>query len=93
MAVVDVSISKKALGQLRGMPKNIIQKLAVWVDGVGNQGLMAMRKVSGFNDEALKGKRFGQRSIRLNKAYRAIYVVKNGDPMIVEIVEVSKHKY
>ena len=93
MASVEIIISTKALKQMSTMPKMIVGKLRIWVDGVSQQGLMTMRKIPGFNDEALRGKRSGQRSIRLNKAYRAIYTVDNGVPVVVEILEVSKHKY
>ncbi len=55
---------------------------------------MNVRKVPGFHDEPLRGKRQGQRSIRLNKAYRAIYVVdSSGNTHIAEILEVNKHEY
>lgn len=53
-----------------------------------------MRKVPGFHDEPLKGDRKGQRSIRLNRAYRAIYVVSKGGAVeLVSVEEVSKHDY
>lgn len=53
-----------------------------------------MRKFPGFHDEPLKGTRRGQRSIRLSKAYRAIYEEsKDGKVTVVLIVEVSKHEY
>jgi proteic killer suppression protein len=52
-----------------------------------------MRKRPGFHDEPLKGKRQGQRSIRLNKAYRAIYEVDPQEPHFIEVVEVNKHEY
>ncbi|MBW1759830.1 MAG: hypothetical protein JRI88_05880 [Deltaproteobacteria bacterium] len=42
--------------------------------------------------EPLKGKRFGQRSVRLSKAYRAIYIEKQ-ESIIIEVIEVSKHDY
>lgn len=46
------------------------------------------------HDEPLKGKRQGQRSIRLNKAYRAIYIInKEGVIHFVEVEEVNKHEY
>lgn len=45
--------------------------------------------------EHVKGKkRERQRSIRLNKAYRAIYEIDtNGTIHFVEIIEVNKHEY
>lgn len=75
------------------MPPMIGRKLAFWIEDVSHKGLKEVRKVPGYHDEPLKGKRLGQRSIRLNKAYRAIYVETKGDPVIVDIIEVSKHKY
>lgn len=45
------------------------------------------------HDEPLKGNRKGQRSIRLNRHYRAIYVIKKETIEFVEIQEVTKHEY
>lgn len=56
-------------------------------------GTREARKIKGYHDEPLKGGRKGQRSIRLNKAYRAIYVEKNGEIDFIEIQEVNKHEY
>ena len=48
----------------------------------------------GFHDEPLKGKRQGQRSVRLNRAYRAIYVERGtGAVELIEVLEVNKHEY
>lgn len=57
-------------------------------------GIDKMRTIPGFNDEALKGDRRGQRSIRLNKAYRAIYTEnEEKEIVIISILEVNKHEY
>ncbi len=57
-------------------------------------GLVEVRKLSRYHDEPLKGTRKGQMSIRLNRAYRAIYIEhKDGKIQIVEVIEVSKHEY
>ncbi|MGC1183315.1 hypothetical protein [Legionella sp.] len=57
---------------------------------VGHDGLLAVRKIPGFYDKPLKGDRKGQRSIRLSKAYRTIYVIgNNGNIKIAEIIEVQ----
>ncbi len=45
------------------------------IEDVGHRGLSEVRKIPGYHDEPLKGKRKGQRSIRLNIAYRAIYAI------------------
>lgn len=75
------------------MPNHIQQKLRGWVELVEEEGLEEARKVKGFHDEPLKGKRLGQRSIRLNRAYRAIYVVIKEKIEFVSVEEVSKHEY
>ncbi len=59
-----------------------------------NSSLEETRKIPGYHDEPLKGKWKGHRSIRLSKAYRAIYEInEDGQLTIIEIVEVSKHEY
>lgn len=68
--------------------------MAGWVHAVGQYGLREVRKISGYHDEPLKGERKGQRSIRLSKGYRAIYIIDDsGNTEIVEIIEVNKHDY
>ena len=47
----------------------------------------------GYHDEPLKGRRAGQRSIRLSRAYRAIYEIKEDTAKFVSVEEVSKHEY
>ena len=94
MEVYTVVLSEKAKRNLQKIPLHIVKKLMYWIDEVGNDGLSEVRKISGYHDEPLKGDRKGQRSIRLNKAYRAIYVVDTkGVIHFVEIIEVHKHEY
>ena len=57
-------------------------------------GLLEARKYKGFHDEPLKGKRIGDRSVRLSKAYRIIYKqVSPNNYEVIEIIEVNKHEY
>jgi para-nitrobenzyl esterase len=56
-------------------------------------GPLGFRKVPGYHDEPLKGDRAGQRSIRLSRAYRAIYEIRGGTAKFVSIEEVNKHDY
>ena len=92
--IYNVRISKQAKRNLKKIPWYLVLKLESWVNAVGLHGLHEVRKVSGYRDELLKGDRAGQRSIRLNKAYRAIYVVDNDESInFVEIIEVTKHEY
>ena len=59
---------------------------------VETSGLAKVMKSPGFHDEPLKGERKGQRSVRMNKAYRLIYhVIK--DRVHIELLEVHKHDY
>lgn len=92
--IFDVKLSTKANKDLKKVPLPIAIKLQAWVEAVGHRGLSEVRKISSYHDEPLKGKRKGQRSIRLNIAYRAIYVInKEGVINFIEIQEVNKHDY
>ena len=87
-----VEVSAQAQKQLRVAPPQVRNKLLHWVTRVHELGVENVRKVPGFHDEPLKGKRAGQRSIRLNQQWRAIYV-RSGDRAMVVIIEVTPHKY
>ncbi len=92
--MTKIFISVRAKKQLGKVPTHVALKLKVWVDAVKNEGLAEVRKLPGFHDEPLKGKRRGQRSIRLSRAYRAIYTHSvDGEVEIVLVEEVSKHEY
>jgi len=86
--------NKKGSKDLVKIPDYIKDKLLLWVDDVERLGIQKVRKVHGFHDEPLKGDREGQRSILLNKAYRAIYIenVKK-EITIISVMEVNKHDY
>jgi len=95
--VVDINIvrlSKRAKRDLDTIPQNIVIKLMAWVASVEDRGLSQIRRIPGYPDEPLKGSRQGQRSIRLNRSYRAIYEVSaNNSIEFVLIEEVNKHDY
>jgi proteic killer suppression protein len=92
--ITTVKISKRARAELLRVPEVIRRKLALWVDLVETEGLEQVRKHKGFHDEPLKGQRQGQRSIRLNRSYRAIYVIlADGSVDFVQVEEVNKHDY
>jgi proteic killer suppression protein len=88
-----VVIQPWAERQLRKVPQHIAARLRLWVADVEASGLEVVRRVPGYHDEPLVGKRRGQRSIRLSRAYRAIYVIKNDGAELVSVEEVSKHDY
>ncbi len=94
MDIFKVALSKQARKDLEKIPKRLFQNLISWIELVGADGLSEARKIPGYHDEPLKGKRAGQRSIRLNKAYRAIYEINDrGEIHFVEIMEVNHHEY
>jgi toxin HigB-1 len=94
MSEYDVLIEKEAKKGLKNAPRNVQNKFFKWVDLVESIGLPAVCKIPGFHDEPLKGKRKSQRSIRLNRAWRAIYRVESpGKVTLVLVEEISKHEY
>ncbi len=94
MDIFDVKLTKGAIKGLKRVPRYIAIKLQAWVDDVGHRGLSEVRKIPGYHDALLKGKRSGQRSIRLSRSYRAIYTIENdGSITFIEICEVNKHEY
>ena len=94
MVSTRVTISDKAEQQLFKIPDFIREKLYQWVERVEEFGIYEIRKIKGFHDEPLRGARAGQRSIRLNRSYRAIYTQTTDDELVLlKIVEVTKHEY
>ncbi len=89
-----VELSSLVRKQLKKTPRHIVENLAAWVDDVEIRGLEEARTVPGYHDEPLHGERQGQRSIRLSRSYRAIYLVKSeGVAQFVLIEEITKHAY
>ena len=89
--IVDLAKVQKSVKKL---PSYIKVKLLKWAKDVEKYGLKEIRKVPGYHDEPLKGKRIGQRSIRLSKSYRAIYTTNKEKTLEVVVVEeVNKHEY
>lgn len=94
MHICRIELTKKAQKDLLKVPIFIKEKLLLWVDAVERFGIHQIRKTPGFHDEPLKGDRKGQRSIRLNKGYRAIYIEDQHKELhIISIIEVNKHEY
>ena len=87
-----VIATKKFEKDLKKMPDFIQKKVIFWVFLVESQGIAETAKSKGYHDEPLKGSRKGQRSVRMNKAYRLIYRVLRGQ-VEIELLEVNKHEY
>lgn len=92
---MKVEISKSAKKDIRKLPKIIVTKLQLWVFSIETIGLEATRIKGGkgLHDEPLKGKRAGQRSIRLSRGYRAIYKIRKESVEFISVEEVNKHDY
>lgn len=84
--------TKRFEKQLNRVPDYIQKNVMFWIFSLETIGLEETRKKKSYNDEALKGKRLGQRSIRLNKAYRLVYR-EYEERIIIELLEVHKHDY
>ena len=79
---------------LKKLPLSILDRFEYWVVSIRTIGIRETRKRKGYHDEPLKGKRKGQRSIRLSKAWRAIYrEEKDGTINLIIVEEISKHDY
>lgn len=90
----QIELTKGAEKDIIKVPSYIKEKLLLWVDSVERLGISKIRTIPGYHDEPLKGDRSGQRSIRLNKAYRAIYIEnEQKEIVIISILEVNKHDY
>lgn len=76
------------------LPPHILHKFHLWVKDVALKGIRQVRTNPGCHDEPLYGTRIGQRSIRLNRAYRAIYIERDdGKVEFIEVIEVNKRDY
>jgi proteic killer suppression protein len=92
--ITEVALKPAVVKALRKLPEHVVHKLRDWVKSVKREGLEQVRKLPGYHDEPLKGQRAGQRSIRLTRAYRAIYVIRrDGSLEFVSVEEVHKHEY
>ncbi len=89
--IVEVAAGVKK--NLHKIPLSIKKKLFTWVAAVEEKGLNEVRKTPGYHDEPLQGDRQGQRSIRLNRQWRAIYRIINKKIEFVLIEEVTPHDY
>ena len=92
--IYKVVLGKGVTKQLDKLPDHIVRKFYAWVTAIELAGLNEVRRKPGFHDEPLKGNRKGQRSVRLNVAYRAIYIERfDGSVELIEVIEVNKHEY
>ena len=87
-----VSTTKTFEKQLTKCPQEIRRKALGWIFSVQKFGIRYMRKIPGHHDEPLRGKRQGQRSIRLSRSYRLIYREVN-KCVHIQLLEINRHDY
>jgi proteic killer suppression protein len=88
---MDIKFTKLAKKQLLKAPQPIQQKLKDWIKLLEAEGLAFVRTVKSYHDEPLQGQRMGQRSVRLNRQWRAIYEELTGT--LLSIQEITPHDY
>lgn len=93
MAIVTkVTLPKGFAKQLTKVPTYIQYKVRDWILQVETFGIRETARLPGLHDEPLLGKRWGQRSVRLNRSYRLVYRVLQ-EQVHIEVLEVHKHEY
>ena len=75
--------------QLPRVPREIQEKYILWRELVRREGPYLR---GGFRVHPLHGNREGQKSARMNRQWRVIFRVFEGD-LIVEAIELTPHKY
>ncbi len=83
---------RRVARQLDRLPHNIQQRYEIWKEIVAASGPEGLRRIRGFNDEALRGDWKGYRSSRLNLQYRVLYRIERQDVQVV-VVSVNAHDY
>lgn len=97
--ITRVDIAKAVTKALRKLPKSIKDNFLFWMQRVRDEGLEKVRETPGYHDEPIDaGPHAGQRSVRLNRAYRMFYVIKTdetGEQKVefVFVEEINKHEY
>ena len=76
----------------RKLTPEVLKKYELWKSIVFRHGPQKLREFQGFHDEALKGKRKGERSSRLSLKYRVIYEVAR-ETVTVYVIEITPHRY
>ena len=90
--MANIYFSKGFEKKVKRLPKIIQEAMVLWIGHVKERGVEQVRRdFKGYRDKVLRGRRQGQRSIRLNRDYRLFYSMnKNGE---ITILEINKHEY
>lgn len=77
---------------LSRLPREVLERYEKWKDIVRISGPEGLRRIRGFNDEALSGDWRGHRASRLNLQYRLIYKIDR-ENVYVQVEKVTPHDY
>ena len=88
----EVYEHRRTARQLRKLPLEILKRYEKWKDIVSVSGPAGLKRIRGFNDEALRGDWKGHRSSRLSEQYRVIYRIERNE-VRVEVVSLTAHDY
>jgi toxin HigB-1 len=89
--MIVIQLTKQFEKDAQKAPQVIMEKVYKWMKQVEDFGLFRVRLSKALHDEPLKGKRKGQRSVRLNQQWRLIYDQKTSE--LLELLEVTPHDY
>jgi len=78
--------------ELKKLTLDVLERYEKWKDIIMISGPEGLRRIRGFNDEALRGEWKGYRSSRLNRQYRVIYKIER-QQVLVKVVKVTSHDY
>jgi len=74
------------------IPKVVLKRYEKWKDIVEFSGPAGLKRIRGFNDEALRGDYKGHRSSRLGDQYRVIYRIERKN-LFVMVIDLTAHDY
>ena len=84
----------KVRKKLKRLPIHILRNMQRWALQVEMLGIAEVRKIPGYHDEPLGGKRKRQRSVRLSRHYRLFYTEEKDKTInLINVIEVNKHDY
>lgn len=78
--------------QCAAAPAEILRRYEKWKDIASLSGLLGLRQIVGFHEEALSGEWKGHRSSRLGLQFRVIYRVMS-EAMTFQVFSITAHDY
>ena len=83
---------RRAVRRIPKIPEEILKRYEKWKDIVTTSGPEGLKRIRGFNDEALRGEWKGHRSSRLGSQYRVIYRIETQN-VVVKVIDITAHDY